>query len=812
MFARIPERQMHILRWISTLSWLLLIASLFYDPITPWLTQANLKWSPFTIDKLTQLDCVRVQGECLRETSYEIGTSIFWSFVIPLSILILFIGGHELWRRICPLSFLSQIPRALGLQRQRKRVNNKTGKIRHELVKVRQESWLGRNHLYLQLGLFYLGITSRILFLNSERILLGIVLICIIFAAILVGYLFGGKAWCQYFCPMTPVQKIYSEPRGLLNSKAHEGEQQLITQSMCRTVNSEGREQSACVACNTPCIDIDAERTYWDNITRPEQQWIYYGYFGLAIGYFLAYYLYAGNWEYYFSGIWSHEDNQLASILDSGLYIFGYSIAIPKLFFVPFIIGICGWTGYQLGKQIEKVYKAFLLRHQKLVNNEIIRHRMFTVSSCLIFNIVFFFVGHHFMSFLPDFCYPFLPILITVCSGIWLHRTWKRDSYLYKRESLANRLKKQLIKLKLDVSQFLENRSIEDLSADEIYVLAKVIPGFDKVKRLKAYKEIVKESIREGYVNIINSRELFKDARLELNITNQEHELVLTEIEVENPSLVDPQKQTNHENWLRQESYHQEILEALIKFSKNHPHQQIILDLFDISAGRKPFEKFNDVLQKLSSEERETIQDIRETYSITLEEEQDILTHLGADQLWKTIACTLSMIQGLEAITEGQDSSSLDNSIPTLSSEQKFFYEQAFKKFDKNEDNLLTLDELQALLRSVGRFDSADKMQELISSIEENTRSDGFTFQLFINLIHKGISDIKQSTIKQYFDFLDIDESGKISAEELRLCLQDLDLGLSESEIEQILESVFENKDQQLSYEDFSQNIKKVIW
>ena len=95
---------------------------------------------------------------------------------------------------------------------------------------------------------------------------------------------------------MGAIQKIYSEPRALLNSKAHEGERKLITQSMCRTVNSEGKEQSACVACSSPCIDIDAERTYWQNLMNPEQQWLYYGYFGLAIGYFLAYFLYAGNW------------------------------------------------------------------------------------------------------------------------------------------------------------------------------------------------------------------------------------------------------------------------------------------------------------------------------------------------------------------------------------------------------------------------------------------------------------------------------------------------------------------------------------
>ena len=49
--------------------------------------------------------------------------------------------GHETWRRICPLSFLSQIPRALGIQRQRKIVNNRTGKVRQELVRVAPNSW-----------------------------------------------------------------------------------------------------------------------------------------------------------------------------------------------------------------------------------------------------------------------------------------------------------------------------------------------------------------------------------------------------------------------------------------------------------------------------------------------------------------------------------------------------------------------------------------------------------------------------------------------------------------------------------------------
>jgi hypothetical protein len=182
MLAKTPERQMHLLRWFLTLSWLLLIVSLFYDPFTPWLTQPENPWSPFQIGS----DCVTVQDKCLKTDPYPLGSTIFWQFVIPTAILIIFIGGHESWRRICPLSFLSQIPRALGWQRHSKKVDKKTGKTHYELVKVNKNSWLYRHHLYLQMGFFYLGITARILFLNSERLLLGIILFGIILSAILV--------------------------------------------------------------------------------------------------------------------------------------------------------------------------------------------------------------------------------------------------------------------------------------------------------------------------------------------------------------------------------------------------------------------------------------------------------------------------------------------------------------------------------------------------------------------------------------------------------------------------------------------------
>lgn len=110
MFTQLSERRMHLIRWILTIAWLLIIASLFYDPWTPQFTVPNHPWSPLRLID----SCISVQGNCLVEQPYAIGTTIFWGAVVPAAIFILLVFGHEVWRRICPLSFLSQIPRALG--------------------------------------------------------------------------------------------------------------------------------------------------------------------------------------------------------------------------------------------------------------------------------------------------------------------------------------------------------------------------------------------------------------------------------------------------------------------------------------------------------------------------------------------------------------------------------------------------------------------------------------------------------------------------------------------------------------------------
>lgn len=674
MLANISERQAHLSRWILTIGWLILIFSLFYDPVSAWFTQPENALSPLS---LNLENCTIVQGECLAEAPYALGAPIFWGMVVPSAIFILLVFGHEFWRRICPLSFLSQIPRALGWQRQRKKTNPKTGKVRYELVKVDKNSWLFRNALYLQLGLFFLGLCARILFVNSNRLALGSFLLGTILTAIVVGYLYGGKSWCHYVCPMAPVQKIYSEPRGLLNSTAHEGDRQKISQSMCRTVK-DGNELSACVACNSPCMDIDAERSYWDNITRGDRQWLHYGYVGIAIGYFVYYFLYSGNWNYYTSGAWAHEENQLGNLFKPGFYLAGQAIAIPKLVAVPLTLLIFAGGGYFIGRTLEKRYKAYKLRQKQPLSLELVRHRMFTLSTFLIFNIFYVFAGKNYIRLLPRFVQYLFPILIAFASSLWLYRTWQRRPDVYLREGLASRLRKQLQKLNLDTSRFLEGRSLTELTADEVYVLAKVLPGFDKDKRLQSYKGIIKDALDEGYVKPADTLASFEQMRIELNISDKEHDKILIELGQEHPDLFDPTKRHSQENILRLTSYRETLLEIILESWKDQPDKANVAQLLQVFTGND--ERLEDLLSTLSPEDIKTVKAIRREYGISEADEEDALKRTDTERLWKAIADELGLLQDLDA-------------------PEKIL--ELFNEFDADSSGYISLEELKLCIRKI---------------------------------------------------------------------------------------------------------------
>jgi hypothetical protein len=543
MLNKVSEKTMHNVRWVLTIGWLVLIASMFYDPITPVFTQPDAIASPFRLHPEIYLNpekCVKIRESCIPEQPFSMTVLMWWAMIVPAGIFILLVLGHEFWRRICPLSFVSQIPRALGIQRKRKVVDSITQEVRYEVVTIGENSWLGRNHLYVQSILFFIGLGLRILFVNGHRASLGIFLIVTILSAIMVGYLYAGKSWCNYFCPMAPVQMVYTGPRSLLGSQAHTEAPSTPTQSMCRTIDSKtGKEQSACVSCKMPCIDIDAEKAYWLELKKPGRRLVQYGYLGMVIAFYFYYFLYSGNWDYYFTGAWTHEENLLTHLMDPGFYIYKHTIPIPKFIAVFITYAVFVAITYTWGILLEKFYRRYTVMRGRPASPEQVQHVAFTIFTAVSFWTFFSYGARPSLNRLPT--YPLLAFnaLIVLVGAIWFYRTISRTRDQYERERMASSLRKQLRKLKIDPA-LLEGRSLEDLSPNEVYTLVKVMSGYSQQVRTQTYTGMVQDILEQRVIDPSNSLDFFRKLREEMQLTDADHFATIEAIAATHPELLVP--------------------------------------------------------------------------------------------------------------------------------------------------------------------------------------------------------------------------------------------------------------------------------
>jgi hypothetical protein len=512
----LPEKTMHAVRWALTIGWLMLIASLFYDPITAVLTDPNNLASPLRLNPAVfdPKHCVKIRETCIVQSPYPIGAMVWW---------------------ICPLSFLSQIPRALGIQRQRRIVDPKTGSVRRELVRISEQSWLGQNHLYVQFGLFVLGLGLRILLVNCHRVALGSFLLFTIASAITVGYLYAGKSWCHYFCPMAPVQLVYTGPRSLFGSDAFHTKTPGITQSSCRTIDlATSQEQSACVGCRATCMDIDAEKNYWTELKKPGRRLVQYGYFGMVVAFYLYYFLYAGNWNYFFSGAWTHEDKMQEKpwdeIFEAGFYLYGQTIGIPKVLAVFITFGVMMAITFALGLLLEKLCRRFVVIKGRAISAERSQHIVFTLFTVASFWTFFSYGARPLLNRMPTLLLLGFNAVIVLVGSIWLFRTIQRQHQDYDRESMASSLRQQLKALAILDSTFLEGHPIDDLSPDALYTLVKLLPRFSAQLRRQTYQGVLQDCLEQKTVTPRLSFEFCASLRQQLQLDDACHFEVLAEI------------------------------------------------------------------------------------------------------------------------------------------------------------------------------------------------------------------------------------------------------------------------------------------
>ncbi len=142
-----------------------------------------------------------------------------------------------------------------------------------------------------------------------------------------------------------------------------------------------------------------------------------------------------------------------------------------------------------------------------------------------------------------------------------------------------------------------------------------------------------------------------------------------------------------------------------------------------------------------------------------------------------------------------------------ISSKKKNEYLEAFKIFDKNNDGLITQDELKQLLNNIGQKPSDSEIQDMINEIDID--GDGkINFDNFITLMEKKLRDHdNEEELIETFKVFDKDGIGFITYNNLKDVVHSLGLNYSDDEIMEMIKECDLDKDMMINYDEFTKMV-----
>ena len=434
----------------------------------------------------------------------EKSTTLVWTIVIPLLPLLFLIIGYSNWRNICPLAYFSKISQKLSWIPKRK-------------VPI----WFENNFYLFQYFLLFTAFSFRLTLLNFDHIYLGLFFVFVIVSSFLINLVFTGKSWCNFFCPVGVVEKIYC------GSNAHKYK----IDSACST----------CSACKKNCPDIDMESNYWKENTNTQKTFVFYSFAGLILGFYTYFYLQSGSFESYYLGDWAHEYISLSS---AGFF---FAPFIPLFVAVPITLAIFTILSYYFFKSIENyIWKKNIfpdLTHPTLV------HRIKIIASFVAFNIFYIFAGAPSYMHYPTL-YAMFYFLVVVMATLTLHKEFFREESFFIQERFAL----NMIKMWTSTKPVPKNLK-------EIYYTY-VNATKNKKEKLQTYKTTIHDLLNEGVLTEESMITLEK-LREQMAISERDHLNVLQSIKVNNKELFDANIEQSSETRYQKTTYAKMLSDAL---------------------------------------------------------------------------------------------------------------------------------------------------------------------------------------------------------------------------------------------------------
>ena len=515
MFSSRKELHFLWIRYLLLAAWCVMLALCFVDAahfeFTDPASENGLQgWAGSPIN---------LRGDILLPISYNPVPRLFWGGVVPIVILTLLFFGHDTWRRICPLSALSQLPRRLGFQ-------IKTGrKNRRRIFSVNPNSAWARHALLFQFIAFLTVVILRLTLLSAYPQLLAYFTFLVFLLAFVVGLFFAGKTWCHYFCPMNAVQLVLSGPKGVNSDRSKVNG---LSQSMCRKPQSSGKDISICVGCNAPCPDVDIEKNYWSRIDRLSARVVTYGYLGIVVGFYHALFSIAGTTTLgaavWYDGDWN------------GLGFAPFGTNMPVVRWLGLSIVVVVWTAVSVaaGLLLEKLLAQYYRAKENSEPEITATHQLMLVFSFSAILMLIQFIALPGLNWLPTPIIWLLSVSSSCMLAIWLSQSWRKTANAHQRELLAQSLQQQLSASEKDWAPFLDGRSPDQLSVDEIHMLANLTREIESSGQKTFYKRFLKDAIEQGTANSKEGKNLLQKVRNNCGVTRDEHRAYLIELTGEN--------------------------------------------------------------------------------------------------------------------------------------------------------------------------------------------------------------------------------------------------------------------------------------
>lgn len=183
------------------------------------------------------------------------GLKLFWGLAIPVvpAVLVLAPG---LWRQVCPMAFLNQIPREFNFA------------LEKDLPPSLKEGAFS----IAVIG-FVAAVATRVALFNSNGPAVAVGIGAMLVMALLGGVIFKGRSgWCGTFCPLGPIQRNYGHAPAIL-----------VRNGYCKT----------CLGCQKNCYDFNPRAAIFSDINDDDprytgQRRFFMGMMpGMILGYFL---------------------------------------------------------------------------------------------------------------------------------------------------------------------------------------------------------------------------------------------------------------------------------------------------------------------------------------------------------------------------------------------------------------------------------------------------------------------------------------------------------------------------------------------